>query len=431
MIIPIPFGTSSLPLRVDDKRLRGILESRFHSVKPEGSEVEIVLRSMRSPLGSPALAELAKGKKRVAVITSDHTRPVPSRITLPPILAEVRRGAPDARITVVVATGCHRPMSEGEMRERFGSEVYERETFLVHDSTDESRLRAIGTLSSGGECIINTEVLDADLVVSEGFIEPHFFAGYSGGRKAVLPGSASYATVLANHCAEFIASGRARAGILDGNPIHRDMIYAAKEAGLAYIVNVVLDADKKIVAAFSGDPDIAHRAGCDFVAEYVSVEAVPADIVVTSNGGYPLDQNVYQAVKSMTAAEACCRPGGVIIVASECADGHGGEAFARTFGTIPGAEALMRDIVKRGRNETQPDQWQIQIFCRVLMHATVIMVTGPGAPREMIEKLNMRWAADLGEAMRMAEGILGSADADVTVIPDGVGVIVRPAGDRA
>lgn len=425
MHIPIPFGRSSLTLAVEDTRLNGVLESRFHTVKPEGSEAEIVLKAMRNPIGSPTLAELAANKRRVVVITSDHTRPVPSRVTLPPILAEIRQGSPHADILIMIATGCHRAMTEAEMRERFGDEVYGRERFFVHDSGDESRLRAIGTLPSGGECSISSEVLDADLVVAEGFIEPHFFAGFSGGRKAVLPGSAGYRTVLANHCAEFIASDRARTGILDGNPIHRDMMYAARKAGLAYIVNVVLDADKKVVAAFAGDCNEAHRAGCAFVAEHVSVKAVPADIVVTSNGGYPLDQNVYQAVKSMTAAEACCRRGGVIVVACACEDGHGGEDFAATFAGIPTAGGVMEAIARRGRDETERDQWQIQIFCRVLLHASVVMVTGPGAPREMIEKLNMHWAGSLDEAMRIAEGLVGRSDADVTVIPDGVGVIVH------
>ncbi len=426
MIIPIPFGKSQLNLNLDESRLRGVLVSRLHEMKSDRSERDIVKDAMRSPIGTPPLSELARGKKRFVVVTADHTRPVPSRVTLPLILEEIRQGAPDADILILIATGCHRAMTKAEMRARFGDDVFGRERFLVHDCSDEKSLVSIGTLPSGGDCIVNRAVLDCDLLLSEGFIEPHFFAGYSGGRKAVLPGSASRASVLANHCAEFIASDRARAGVLDGNPIHRDMIYAGRTAKLAYIVNVVLDADKKVVAAFAGDMDSAHRAGCDFLGKYALVKAIPADIVVTSNGGYPLDQNLYQAVKSMTGAEATCNRGGVIIVASECADGHGGEDFARTFSRINTAAGVMADIMKRGRNETEPDQWQIQIFCRVLMHATVVMVTGPGAPREMVENLGMKWAASLDEAMRMAGEIVGNPNAGVTVVPDGVGVIVEP-----
>ena len=425
MKVAIPFGDSVLYTEIPGRRVKATLVSKFHELKSDLPQAEIVKQALASPIGTAGLAELAKGKKKVLVITADHTRPVPSRITLPPILAALRRGQPDADITILIATGCHRAMTEAEMRERFGDAVYDRERFVVHDGADEGALVKIGTLPSGGECIINRLVVESDLVVSEGFIEPHFFAGYSGGRKAVLPGSASRATVLANHCAEFIASPKARTGILDGNPIHADMIYAAREANMAFILNVVLDGDKKIVAAFAGDTDAAHRAGCDFVGRHVLVKAAPADIVVTSNNGYPLDQNVYQAVKSMTAAEASCRKGGVIICACECRDGHGGQDFADTFKEIPTARGVMDQILSRSRAETEPDQWQIQIFCRVLMHATVIMITGPGAPREMIEKLNMKWAATLDEAMRMAEEIVGKPDAEVTIIPDGIGVIVE------
>ncbi|MCC8190324.1 MAG: nickel-dependent lactate racemase [Planctomycetes bacterium] len=425
MEFAIPFGRTTLPLTVPDARVRAVLESRFGDLKSDAAEIDIVRSAMRSPIGSPPLAELARGRKTVAVITSDHTRPVPSHLTIPLMLEEIRQTAPDAAVTIVVATGCHRPMTEEEMRQRFGPAVYERERILVHDAQDNSRLRSIGLLPSGGDCSINTTVLDADLVVADGFIEPHFFAGFSGGRKAILPGSASRTTVLANHCAEFIDDERSRTGILDGNPIHTDMIFAARAARLAYIVNVVLDAEKRVVAAFAGDADLAHRQGCELVARHTRVKAAPADIVVTSNGGYPLDQNVYQAVKSMTAAEASCRRGGVIIVASECRDGHGGEEMSRCFSRIPTAAGVMEAIRRRGREETLPDQWQIQIFCRVLLHATVIMVTGPGAPREMIEGMNMLWAPSLPEALGRAETILANPEASVTVIPDGVGVIVE------
>jgi nickel-dependent lactate racemase len=412
-------------LDVPDGRLLGILKSRLSELKSARSETEIVRESLDAPIGSPKLSELAKGRKRIVIITSDHTRPVPSRVTLPPLLEEIRKGSPDADIRIVIATGCHRAMTEEELRDRFGPDVCERESFLVHDCADDGVLVNIGKLPSGGDCILNKVVLDADLLVSEGFIEPHFFAGFSGGRKAVLPGCASRVTVLANHCAEFIASDRARTGILDGNPIHNDMLFAMREAKLAFILNVVLDADKKVVASFAGDADKAHRKGCAFFESYGAVSPVMADIVVTSNGGYPLDQNIYQAVKCMTAAEASCNGGGVIIVASECADGHGGEDFLHAFEEIASPSDLMKAYLARLREATEPDQWQIQILCRILMKFMVIMVTGPGAPREMIERLNMRWADSLASALTMAEAILGKPDAKVTVIPDGIGVIVK------
>lgn len=424
MDVSIPFGASALPLSLPDARVKGVLVSAFHSLKAEAPEADLVRNALRAPIGSPRASELARCKKKIVVITSDQTRPVPSRVTLPLLLEELRLGAPGADITVLIATGCHRPMTPGEMKDRFGEDVCAREKFLVHDC-DDVNMRSIGALPSGGDCIMSNTVLDADLVVAEGFIEPHFFAGFSGGRKSALPGVANRRTVLANHCAEFIDNEYARTGVLDNNPVHGDMLFAARAAGLVFILNVVLNADKRIVAAFAGDTDAAHRAGCDFVGKHVRVKAAPADIVITSNGGYPLDQNVYQAVKGMTAGEASVRKGGVIIIAAECRDGHASGEMLRCFEKLPTPAAVMADILSRGRNETVPDQWQIQIFCRVLLHAAVIMVTGPAAPRAMVEKMGMHRAASLDDALRMAERIVGDSNAGVTVIPDGVGVIVE------
>jgi nickel-dependent lactate racemase len=422
MRVSIPYGTSALSCDIPDSRLKAVLVSSLHELKADAPERQIVRKSLENPIGSLGLRELAEGKKNVVIISSDHTRPVPSAIIMPLLLEEVRAGNPDAEITILVSTGGHRATTPGELLKKYGTEIVKNERIVVHDSHDDASLVHVGTLPSGGDLILNKLAVEADLLVAEGFIEPHFFAGFSGGRKSVLPGVASYTTVMANHCAEFIAHERARTGIIEGNPIHGDMVFAARKVGLAFVCNVVIDAEKHIAAAFSGDMEAAHEEGCAFVGKYGRVKAVPADIVVTSNAGYPLDQNLYQAVKSMTAGEASCTKGGVIIVAAECSDGHGGEAFYRTFETIPTPKGIMDMIMARGRNQTEPDQWQIQIFARVLMDFTVIMVTS--APKEMAEHLNMQWAPSLEEALSMAERILGKPDASVTVIPDGVAVIV-------
>ncbi len=428
MRVSIPYGTSALSCDIPDGRLKAVLVSSLHELKADAPEREIVRRSLDNPIGSAPLRELAKGKKKVVIISSDHTRPVPSAIIMPLLLEEVRAGNPEAEITILVSTGGHRATTPEELLKKYGSEIVKNERIVVHDSHDDAALVHLGTLPSGGEMILSRLAVETDLLVAEGFIEPHFFAGFSGGRKSVLPGVASYKTVMANHCAEFIAHDRARTGILGGNPIHADMVFAARTTGLAFVCNVVIDSEKHIVAAFSGDMEAAHEKGCEFVGRYGRVEAVPADIVITSNAGYPLDQNLYQAVKSMTAGEASCTKGGVIIVAAECSDGHGGEAFYRTFETIPTPEGIMDMIMARGRDQTEPDQWQIQIFARVLMNFTVIMVTS--APKEMVEHLNMRWAPSLEEALTLAERILGKQDASITVIPDGVAVIVDAVASR-
>ncbi|MFW5986482.1 MAG: nickel-dependent lactate racemase, partial [Halanaerobiales bacterium] len=314
MQVKLPYGREKLTVTVDDDKLQDILVSRTDGYDAELSQEELVKEALANPEDSPRLSELAAGKNRITIITSDHTRPVPSKITMPLLLKEIRRGHPQAEITILIATGFHRPTTDSELREKFGDNIVDEEEIVVHDSRNTDSLTYVGTLPSGGELVLNEMVLNSDLLIAEGFIEPHFFAGYSGGRKSILPGIASKTTVLANHCAEFIDHPQARTGILEGNPLHKDMLYAAEKAGLDFIVNVVINSDKEIIKAVAGHYESAHLQGCNFLAGLAAVEKAPADIVITTNGGYPLDQNIYQSVKGMTAAEATCKEGGVIII---------------------------------------------------------------------------------------------------------------------
>ena len=421
MKVSFPYGKEFADLEIADERLQGVLVSSLHQYKPENDPLSLVEEALENPVGSPKLSELAKGKKNIVLIASDHTRPVPSKVIVPPMLKEIRKGNPDADITILISTGCHRGTTKEELIGKFGEEIVNNEKIVVHDC-DKSPLVHIGTLPSGGDLIINKLVVDADLVCSEGFIEPHFFAGFSGARKSILPGIASRTTVLANHCSEFIADPHARTGILEGNPIHKDMVFAARQAKLAFICNVVINAEKEAIFAVAGDMEAAHKKGCDFLSSLCRVDAKPADIVITTNGGYPLDQNIYQAVKGMTAAEATVKPGGVIIMMARSNDGHGGEHFYHQMADEPDIEKTLALFLSRGRNETVPDQWQTQIFIRVLQRATVIYMSD--APDEMVRGLHMIPVHSLEEAMDCAEKILGKKDATVTAIPDGVSVMV-------
>ncbi len=420
--IKFPYGKKDLTLDISDEKLEGVLTSKAHEYSVSKTEVEIVREAMNNPIGSCRLKKLVKGKNEVVIISSDHTRPVPSHVTMPVLLEKIREGNPEAKIIILVATGFHRPTTEAELRDKYGDEIVNQEKIVIHDSRDEENMGDLGTLPSGGKLRLNKLAVEADLLIAEGFIEPHFFAGYSGGRKSILPGIASKETVLANHCSEFIDHKKARTGILEGNPMHEDMLYAAEKVDLAYILNVVIDADKKVISAFAGDREKAHYEGCEFVSELAGVRKKPADITITSNGGYPLDQNIYQAVKCMTAAEATCKEGGVIIIASECSDGHGGEAFYNTFKNAKAVQEVMDSILVRDRNETIPDQWESQILARILLKYDVVMVTD--APREMVENMHMKWASDLKNAIKKAEKILNKKEAGITVIPDGVSVVV-------
>ena len=355
-----------------------VLTSSVEAYRPEKEGEALVLEALRNPVESPGLAQLAKGKKKVVLIASDHTRPVPSRIIVPGMLQEIRRGNPEAQITILIATGCHRTTTREELLAKFGKEICDRESIVIHDCDDEDMLVELGTLPSGGKCVVNRLAVEADLLVAEGFIEPHFFAGFSGGRKSVLPGIAGRKTVLANHCAEFIADKNARTGVLENNPIHRDMLWAAEKAGLAFIVNVVLNGEKEAIFATAGHPVHAHRKGTDFLASLCQVKAEESDVVISTNGGYPLDQNLYQAVKGMTAAESAVKQGGVIIMLAKSDDGIGGEHFYNQLSCGKAPEEIIEEFLARDRNCTEPDQWQSQIFARVLEHGGVYPRTAEG-----------------------------------------------------
>ena len=423
--VKFPYGKEYLEYDFENENLLGVLVSSLAGYDPKKSEEELVAEAMRAPIGTPTLKELSRGKKNIVIIASDHTRPVPSKVIIPPMLKEIREGSPDAKITILIATGCHRETRREELIDKFGKEIVETENIVVHDCEDRDNLIKIGTLPSGGDLVINKLAYEADLLLSEGFIEPHFFAGFSGGRKSVLPGISARETVLANHCSEFIAHPMSRTGVLDGNPIHRDMLFAAKAAKLSYIVNVILDENKKVIYATAGDCEAAHIDGCDFLSRLCRVKPCMADIVISTNGGYPLDQNIYQAVKGMTAAEATVKDGGVIIMLAKSSDGHGGEEFYKQLKSEPDINKTMKIFLDRKRNETVPDQWQTQIFLRVLKRAKVIYVSD--APDSMIENMHMTPAKTIGEAIEKAKAILNKKEATVTAIPDGVGVMVVDA----
>ena len=424
-VVKFPYGKEFLSLDIPEERFAGTMVSQMHHYVAPKSPVELVNDAMANPIGTPKLSVMAEGKKKVVLIASDHTRPVPSKCIVPQMLAEIREGSPDADITILISTGCHRETTKEELVNKFGPEIVAKEKIVIHDCDDTANLTYLGKLPSGGDLIINRLAAEADLLVAEGFIEPHFFAGFSGGRKSILPGIASRKTVIYNHNGQFIDSPRARTGIVDGNPIHNDMLYAARAARLAYVVNVVINADKQAIFAVAGDVDLAHRVGREFLASQCQVPVTPSDIVITTNGGYPLDQNIYQAVKGMTAAEATVREGGVIIMLARSNDGHGGRVFYETFRDEKNLQRMMKKFIETPPDETIIDQWESQIFARILMRATVIYVSD--APDDMVTDMHMIPAHSLEEALRKADEVLaarGVVNGSVLAIPDGVSVMV-------
>lgn len=419
----LPYYKGHINYQIPDELINAVLVSKTENYVVTKSESEIVKDALQNPISSSPLCELAKDKKHIVIISSDHTRPVPSHITMPLLLEEIRKFNKEVKITILIATGMHRPTTHEELVDKYGQKIVDEETIVVHSAYEDENMVFLGILPSGGELWVNKLVNDADLLISEGFIEPHFFAGFSGGRKSVLPGIASKKTVLWNHNAKFIANKNARAGSLEENPIHKDMLFAAKQAKLAFILNVIINGEKKVIEAFAGDLEQAHAYGCQKVLEIARVEPVKSNIVITTNGGYPLDQNIYQTVKGMTAGEACVNEGGVIIILSSCADGTGGEFFYKLLADNPSAEVAYQKLNDVEPKDTEFDQWEAQILARILCKATVIIVSDKCDPN-IITSMHIKHAYTLDEALQKARSIVGETE-KITVIPDGISVILR------
>ncbi|MHC1691455.1 MAG: nickel-dependent lactate racemase [Sphaerochaetaceae bacterium] len=419
----LPYDKGLAELKIANERLAGILTvpTVDKTLEKENTEAAIVRQSLINPIQSKRLRDLSIGKNNIVIITSDHTRSVPSAITLPLLLAEIREGNPQADITIIVATGLHRGMTHQEMEAKFGAQLVAHERIVNHDAYNPDNFINLGVLPSGSKCEINRIAVEADLLIAEGFIEPHFFAGFSGGRKSILPGIASQDCVNINHSAKAIQDARSITGMLDGNPIHQDMITAARMAKLAFILNVLLDEKKHIVAAYCGDVDAAHREGARKLVENSGVDAIKADIVVTTNGGYPLDQNLYQCPKGLSSAIACANDGAVLILVAACTDGLGGENFGHMMqsGT---PDQLMERILATPPEKTISEQWCVQRFAEALQKHPIILVST--LAREVVEAMGFMYASTSGDALREAYRLKGPC-AKVTVIPDGVSVIVR------
>ncbi len=418
--IAVPYYTSTVDLHIEEKNVKAVIHAHTDSFDPGKSEEQLVRDALAGPTGTPPLRELVKGKQKIVLVTSDHTRAVPSRLTLPILLEEIRRGNPGADITILIATGLHRPTTTEEQRRMFGDNIVDREHIVVNQAFKQEDFRFVDTLPSGAQLWVNKIALDCDLLIAEGFIEPHFFAGFSGGRKSILPGICNAATVNENHSYKAISSPKAATGVLDGNPIHQDMVYAARKVGLAFILNVALNAQKKVIAAFAGDMEAAHDQGVAFVRRLAQCKSITGDIVITSNGGYPLDQNLYQSPKAVATAEACCKEGGVIIMCCSCADGMGGTNFEKLMlmGSVDEIDSYLSRIPPR---ESISEQWCAQIYARILKKHKVILVT-TYLDHELVRRANMIPASTPDEALAMAYEMMGE-DAQVVIIPDGVSVL--------
>jgi nickel-dependent lactate racemase len=367
--VPVQYGAGELVVHGLERARTTVIEPRH--LPPAADEAAVVTAALRAPVAGPPLRSVVRPGATVAISACDGTRPQPREVVIPAILAELDGIVRLEDVVILVATGTHRGNSEAELRAMFGDEVVETVRIENHDARDASGLTYVGEVGAGVPLWLNRTWLEADVRITTGFVEPHFFAGFSGGPKMVAPGLAGLETTLVLHDAARIGSPDARWGVLEGNPVHDDIRAIARRCPPDFSLDVLLDGQKRIAQAFGGELVAMHRAATD-VARRTAMCPVPApfDVVVTSNAGFPLDQNLYQAVKGMSAAAQVARPGATIVVAAECRDGfpdHGD--YRSELIAAPSVEALLAAIA--ARPQTVPDQWQIQIQAKIQQQARV------------------------------------------------------------
>ncbi len=414
MRITLAYGKTGLPLELDDALDVTVVEPVYVPALPDPAAA--VRRALASPIGSPPLRDLVRPGHRVGVVFSDITRPAPNPLLLGAVL-EVLDAVPGLEIVLFNALGTHRPNTESEMRAMVGDAIFEGRRIVQNDTFDPSTQVRLGLTSKGHETWLNAELLRCDLKVLTGFIEPHLFAGFSGGGKAIMPGMAGQRTVLGNHDAGMVGHPRAIWGVTHGNPIWEEVREVAGQAGALFLLNVTLNRDKAVTGVFAGDLDAAHAAGCAFVKGQAMVAVPrPFDIVVTTNSGHPLDLNLYQSVKGMRAAEPIVRPGGAIIIAASCWDGlpeHG--LYGKILRESRDPRELLAKICAPGFLEQ--DQWQAHIQALIQQKAD-IYVRSDGLTDDQIRSALLRPCRRIEDTIDELLARYGR-DSSICVMPEG------------
>ncbi|MGD0610890.1 MAG: nickel-dependent lactate racemase [Anaerolineales bacterium] len=368
MIIHLPYGKKNLVFDMPDSCHSVIIEPSFSPAL--GDPVNALKEALKKPIGSPSLHSIIQPTDRVGIIFNDITRPTPSSLILHTILQELSN-IPHENISLFNALGTHRFNTKDELRQMLDDELVDNYRIIQNNAFDPAAQIHLGTTKRGHEIWLNRELLDCDVKILTGFIEPHFFAGFSGGGKAIMPGMAGLVTILGNHSAQMIADPNATWGITWGNPIWEEVREIALMVERIFLVNVTLNKNKEITGMFCGELGEAHSRGCEFVKKTTLVRvSEPFDMVITTNSGYPLDINLYQSVKGMSAASQIVKQGGAIIIATECRDGipeHG------MYGNLLKAYKHPKDLLKNilSFEPACLDQWQVQIQAMLQLKADI------------------------------------------------------------
>ncbi len=388
---------------------------------------EAIARSLVQPIAAKSLAEIARGRHSACIVISDITRPVPNRIILPPLLAVIEAsGIPREAITILIATGIHRPNEGAELIALVGEEIAAKYRIVNHFSKKAEDLVLVGEINDGVPALINRHYVAAELKILTGFIEPHMWAGFSGGRKSILPGISSIETLEYMHGPEMIAHPMTVYGALEGNPFHEAGLKIMARAGADFIVNVTLNSAKQITGVFAGDPLAAHLEGCRFLAPFSTRKLdKPLDFIVTTNSGAPLDCNLYQTVKGITGAAPVLKPGGEILIASACSEGAGSPEYVEILKMVDSPQNFIKRLL--AREFFIPDQWCAQETYQVMIEHPVWLYSD-GLSAADIESYHMKPVKSLETAV--SELLLRHGPkARWAVVPDGPLLILKPAAD--
>lgn len=413
MKLKLDYGTTGLVVDFPDERVTVIEPVPLPAVPDAPAALR---EALRNPIGKPPFGELVRAGQKVAISVCDITRAQPRRLMLEALFAE----APQIRmedVTVLIATGTHRANTAEEIERMLGPEIPRRCRILCHNARDNTSLVHAGDTSTGVRVLLNRAWMEAGFRITTGFVEPHFFAGFSGGPKMVAPGLAGLDTVLTLHDASRIGHPNATWGVIEGNPVHEDVREISRMTGVDFAFDVTLNREQQTTAAFSGELFQEHAAACASARRTV-MRPVPApfDVVVTTNSGYPLDQNLYQAVKGMSAAVRIVKPGGTIICAAECRDGipnHG--AFLEILTSRSSPRELLQMVTEPGYS--RPDQWQVQIQAMIQNKARVLVKTD-GLSSSQVRSAHLEPITDVGAAAREALATAGPSST-LCILPQG------------
>ncbi|MBI3801915.1 MAG: nickel-dependent lactate racemase [Deltaproteobacteria bacterium] len=414
MKVKLAFGRASAEVELPSHVQVTVLEAKF--AEALASADDALAEALCHPLGSPALLDLARGKKTAAISICDITRPAPNRVVLPHVLAVLEQaGVPRSGITILIATGLHRAATAQELQEIVGPELLDRYLVVSHNARDGTTHADLGTTRSGTRVLIDRRFLESDLHISLGFIEHHLMLGFSGGRKLVAPGLAGEETIKRLHSPLFMRDPRVIEGSFPDNPLHHELLEIAGMARHDFIVDVALTRARQIARVFAGDPTIAHAAGVEFVrTSTLALLEEAVDAVITTSGGYPLDLTYYQAVKGVTAASHIVKSGGTILLTAACQEGLGSPEFTRFVRRFPDARACLEATA---RASVIIDQWQLEKLALVAQRARLAFCT-PGIASEDRTYL---WGPVFEEPAE-AVAALGAElprGASVAVIPEG------------